>query len=181
MAAPQSLLMINGQAHQVGANKRLAVLGDAVATQVLCEVWFNDRDQNGKFAHWWFVRSVVFTNDFTGNPRTLSAWTLIRQDTLSNGSLASLGNLLGLAVTIIAAPGHEGMPGTVMMATAMEAILGAVYEDGGDAAVRHVMAHIGLNQQVVMSKYPYQHLSGLSLLTNMLLLDTGCGRPQEPP
>lgn len=70
-----------------------------------------------------------------------------------------------------------------MMATAVEALIGAVYEDGGEDAAIHVMDHIGLTQGLVMSKYPspLQHTRGLPLLTNMLLPDTGCGRPREPP
>jgi dsRNA-specific ribonuclease len=44
-----------------------------------------------------------------------------------------------------------------MMATAVEALLGAVYEDGGEAAVSGVMDHMGLAQHLVMSKYLSPH------------------------
>lgn len=51
MAAPIVILTVNGQQHRVEANKRLAILGDAVATQVLCTLWFRNRDQSGMITH----------------------------------------------------------------------------------------------------------------------------------
>jgi ribonuclease-3 len=51
MAAPVSALSINGRTHFVPANKRLSVLGDAIATSVLCKAWYSYRDENGTLAH----------------------------------------------------------------------------------------------------------------------------------
>ena len=67
-----------------------------------------------------------------------------RNALLSNDALAMRSHSLGLPAAIITAGGHEGQFGKVMMATAVEAILGAVYLDGGEDALRRVMAHIGL-------------------------------------
>ncbi|KAF2449677.1 hypothetical protein P171DRAFT_197645 [Karstenula rhodostoma CBS 690.94] len=184
MAAPMSPLSINGRIHSVDANKRLAILGDAVATSILCKAWFRGRDQNGRFAHGQSIPSFLHANPPEGNPQSPTAWTNIRQRTLQNAALARLGNAIGLGTTIVASAGHFGPPGTIMMATAFEALLGAVYEDAGEHAVTRVMAHVGLTHPAsVMSKHPnpLQHPSGPPLLTDMLLLDAGCGVPLEPP
>jgi ribonuclease-3 len=157
MAAPMSALSVNGRAQLVPENRRLAVLGDAIASSVLCKAWYSYRDQTGTFMQESSISSFSLANNPKGSPQTRAAWTSLRQGILNNETVAQLGRELGLDKTIVASAGHFGPPGTKMMATTVEALLGAVYVEGGEAAVSGVMAHIGLPQQLVMSKHLNPH------------------------
>ncbi|KAL5399037.1 hypothetical protein PMIN06_003360 [Paraphaeosphaeria minitans] len=123
-ASPFATLWIGGKIHTLEMNKRLAVLGDVVANLVLCRSWFRERGQ-------------------TGHLQPRAAWNNIRQTRLSNESLAQLGRTLGLEATIVSAP-NPGEKGLRVMATTFEAILGAIYEDGGEEAVARAMDRVGL-------------------------------------
>ena len=151
MAGPATVVIVNGNNHLIEANKRLAILGDAVASQILCKIWFESKDQFGTFTCTHPITPPNHADDFEGAFQSPAAWNNIRQGTLQNAALATMGNALGLGSTIIASPGHFGRPGTVMMATTMEALLGAVYLDGGNEAVTRVMIHVELTQPPVMS------------------------------
>lgn len=156
MAAPLSVLSVNGSNRMVDINKRLAILGDAVAAQTLCRVWFATKNQFGTLIRAHRIATRDNTDNLEGTLQTKADWDDIRQSRLSNSALAALGTSLGLGSTIIAAPGLFGPPGEKMMATAMEAVLGAVYLDGGDDAVTRVMVQIELIQPSVMSKnFPF--------------------------
>lgn len=63
-----------------------------------------------------------------------------------NGNLSQVGSQLGLGACINLNPGTIAVSARAM-ATAVEAILGAVHQDGGDAALARVMADIGLTHE----------------------------------
>ncbi|KAF1977578.1 hypothetical protein BU23DRAFT_452376 [Bimuria novae-zelandiae CBS 107.79] len=160
MAGPNTHVTINGQLYIVGLNKRLALVGDAGAALVMCQQWYISQD---KF----------------GNPQNAEAWTRTAQGPLTNIGLGKLGRSLGIIDAIITAPGHQGQFGDKMVGTALEGLLGAVYQDGGEEALRLVMEHIGLKHQVVTSK-PSLLFRDLLLRANMLLLEPRCRPPRDP-
>lgn len=83
-----------------------------------------------------------------GNPQTPEIWDSTREATLSNASLAKLARSLDLPTTITTAAGHRADEfGDKMLGTALEALLGAVYRDGGESALEDVMGRIELMQQ----------------------------------
>ena len=47
MAGPNYPVLMNGQIHMVHPNKRMAVLGDAKGTAVLCDQWHRSQDKFG--------------------------------------------------------------------------------------------------------------------------------------
>lgn len=82
-------------------------------------------------------------------------WDAIWQDKLSNSGLNEAGERLGLHSTI-----HGELPSTPvsskMMATAVEAIVGAVHLDGGDQAAYEVMIPMGLVDNTLKRVTPAQ-------------------------
>jgi hypothetical protein len=48
MAAPQIAVIYNGTLKCLENNKRLSVLGDIVLEKLLCNAWFDARDQRGR-------------------------------------------------------------------------------------------------------------------------------------
>jgi dsRNA-specific ribonuclease len=83
-------------------------------------------------------------------------WTLIRNEALCNESLAERGFEHGLDRYITKDYGTP-VVSKKMMATAVEALLGAVHLDGGDGALSRVMGHLRIVDPFydsVMSKYP---------------------------
>ncbi|KAJ6784562.1 hypothetical protein PWT90_09372 [Aphanocladium album] len=72
-----------------------------------------------------------------------ATWTSMRNDMLCNDHLAQVGFTLGLNRNINKDTGTTSVS-KKMMATAVEAILGAVHLDGGDVALRRVMAQLRL-------------------------------------
>ncbi|KAJ2975578.1 hypothetical protein NQ176_g5445 [Zarea fungicola] len=95
-------------------NDRLAVYGDIVATSMLCRDWYDGGS---------------------------TAWTAMRNDVLSNEYLAEIGFTLGLDHCINKDAGTTSVSKR-MMATAVEALLGAVHLDGGDEALRVVLGQL---------------------------------------
>jgi ribonuclease-3 len=69
----------------------------------------------------------------------------VRKDILSNLALAAKGRKEGLDSCIISDPGTRDITDR-MIADAMEAVMGAVYLDGGEGALESVMRHLGLDQ-----------------------------------
>lgn len=63
-----------------------------------------------------------------------------------NSNLEQIGLRLGLQQCILCFPGTTHVSGK-MMATAVEAIIGAVHLDGGDDAVDHLLQSIGLTSE----------------------------------
>jgi len=77
-------------------------------------------------------------------PQPPARWTTIRNEILGNDGLADRGYALGVVQCIFVADGtYRKSP--KMIATTLEAIIGAVFQDGGDDAVMRVMKHLGWN------------------------------------
>jgi ribonuclease-3 len=69
-------------------------------------------------------------------------WTTLRNEILGNDGLAARGYDLGVDECIFVADGtYRKSP--KMVATTVEAIIGAVIEDAGDDAVLRVITHLG--------------------------------------
>ncbi|EWY79919.1 hypothetical protein FOYG_16983 [Fusarium oxysporum NRRL 32931] len=135
-ADSKSVYILDGLLHRMPKNDRLAVYGDSAAAFYLCSVWV----QRGLDKH---------------------CWTMLRHDLISNENLARVGMEHGLDTCINVNGGTVRVtPG--MVATAVEAILGAVERDGGHGTLARVMAHLGLTQHALLS------LVTFCLLTHLL-------------
>lgn len=86
------------------SNQRLALLGDIVLKHVILDEWYP-----------------------TGKPK--GAGNALVSNIGSNSNLAAVASRIGLKNLIITNPGHCGPISQGMLATAMEAILGAIYLD----------------------------------------------------
>ncbi|KAF2713010.1 ribonuclease III, partial [Pleomassaria siparia CBS 279.74] len=122
MSAPREYVLMAGETRFVENNKRLAVLGDTALANALCKLWYQKRDV------------------------LAAAWTELRNDILGNAGLSQRGDDLGIGSLVISSHGYNGPASAKMVATTFEALVGAVYLDGGDDAVMHVVEHLGLNQ-----------------------------------
>ncbi|PNP76507.1 hypothetical protein FNYG_09926 [Fusarium nygamai] len=122
--------VIDGPSKLMPKNDRLAVYGDSAAAFHLCSLWIN-----------------------RGLPN--HCWTTIRGDLISNSNLAKVGKERGLD-KCINMNGGSGYPSPAMVATAVEAILGAVQIDGGHEALARVMNHLGLTQHALLASVPPQ-------------------------
>lgn len=92
---------------------------------------------------------------------------------LSNGNLARRGQDLGIGTCVFC---NEGtVVSAKMIASTLEAIVGAVYLDGGDAAVSLVIEHLGLtNHRLLMVTLKSPSISSLNKhhqSTNLHVLD----------
>ncbi|KAH7066392.1 ribonuclease III domain-containing protein, partial [Paraphoma chrysanthemicola] len=123
MASPRTLVICSDGFRGVDNNKRLSILEDAVLAKVLCDAWFKARDANGE----------------ANSPER---WTTLRNEMISNDALAQRGYQLGVDRCVYVAEGVYAKTAK-MVATTLEAIVGAVLEDGGDDAVMRVIQHLG--------------------------------------
>ncbi|KAB5536118.1 ribonuclease III domain-containing protein [Coniochaeta sp. 2T2.1] len=115
---------LDGFSRQLPKNDRLAVYGDSAANLYLCSLWLQ--------------RSLEKHH-----------WTTIRHDLVGNDNLARVGREHGLDNCINVNGGTVAVsPG--MIATAVEAILGAAERDGGRDALVQVMSHLGLAQHALL-------------------------------
>jgi hypothetical protein len=82
-------------------------------------------------------------------------WNALRQSLLSNRNLAQAGITAGLVPYIHCAAGTVPSNNMIILiATAIEAIVGAVHIDGGDDAADSVMETLGLTGPL-LSQVPY--------------------------
>ncbi|KAL6720828.1 hypothetical protein ACLMJK_002753 [Lecanora helva] len=111
----------DGNWHPEG-NKRPAIIGDTVLKLALMEAWYRTTSLTGLVGPFQAIMEIA-----------------------TNENLDSVGKRLGLDKHVILAPGVDPtqVPWRTMAAT-VEAILGAVYFDGGMVAVRQVMGKMGL-------------------------------------
>jgi ribonuclease-3 len=147
MAAPQIACLYNNTFEGLDNNKRLSVLGDAVLAKVLCSAWFEARSSTGK-EHAPVKRCGVLT--ITGRVRSQAQWTQLRNETLSNDALARRGYQAGLDRCVIVADSTPAVS-PKMVATTLEALIGAVYQDGGDDAVHRVMRSLGFFDNTLLT------------------------------
>lgn len=82
--------------------------------------------------------------------QNIGQWTQIRTTILSNENLALVGIQMGLDGCLNLNPGTVNISRD-MMATAVEAILGAVHLDGGDHALASVMINLGLTSDLLVT------------------------------
>jgi ribonuclease-3 len=158
MASPQIRIVYNGSKQLLNNNKRLSILGNAVLAKVLCATWFGIRDDHGTPRP--LVVAFDKVNPLPGKTHSPTSWTTLRNEILSSEGLAQRGNSIGIDACIFAADATL-VRSAKMVAMTMEAIIGAVYEDGGDSAVLDVM-------------------TGLNFLNHPLLLVTFAFPPSNP-
>ncbi|KAH7259066.1 uncharacterized protein BKA55DRAFT_536769 [Fusarium redolens] len=125
-----SVCILDGSFKAMPKNDRLAVYGDSAAASYLCSLWI----KRGLAKH---------------------CWTTLRRDPNSNDNLAQVGMGHGLD-RCINMNGGTTRVSSGMVATAVEAILGAVDIDGGRDALARVMNHLGLTQHALLSWVPSQ-------------------------
>ncbi|KAF1846253.1 uncharacterized protein K460DRAFT_283505 [Cucurbitaria berberidis CBS 394.84] len=152
MVAPLFSVCVDGTTSVVPKNVNLAILGDSILMTVLCQMWDEHRDDQG--------RSL-----------TPEDWTTIRNEMLGNHHLASLGFELGVDACILK---NASSASAKMVATTVEAVIGAVCRDVGDDAlsvVRAIVEHIGLNAHpLLMVKFrdPLSFdFSNIQMITNV--------------
>ncbi|KAF2475293.1 ribonuclease III [Lindgomyces ingoldianus] len=108
----------------VPKNKRLAIIGDATLDHVLSLIWYH-----------------------TG--RAKKDWTTFREQVVSNSALNTRGRALDLDKCIL-----PNVPGDVisveMLATTLEAVIGAVRCDGGDEAAERAMRNMGFMEHEML-------------------------------
>ncbi|KAF2203167.1 ribonuclease III [Delitschia confertaspora ATCC 74209] len=99
-------------------NNRLALLGDGILEVVLRAAWYETNLEVG-----------TYTN-------------IIHNGAASNKALTIRGRNLGIDRFIIVNPGQD-TASDKLVATALEALIGAVKVDGGDAAAATVIEYLG--------------------------------------
>ncbi|QKX57866.1 uncharacterized protein TRUGW13939_04986, partial [Talaromyces rugulosus] len=104
----------------VPKNDRLAVYGNSVAESYLCRMWMKRALTKGQ-------------------------WTEIRSSVLGNKNLTRVGFENGLDDCVKLNGGTMSVSAN-SMATTVEAIMGAVHLDGGDAALATAMMELGLTE-----------------------------------
>lgn len=137
-----------GEPTSIKKNDELAIYGDAVLRRHLCEKWLEKGLSKSKSFPGWFTCPLP-------NFLCLGEWNQIIQQTSSNANLASVGRAHGLGGCIVLNPGTTVVTDK-MIATAMEAIIGAVSLDGGSNAVNRLLNALDLSHnllRVVMSKF----------------------------
>ena len=118
-------------------NKRLAMLGDAILKLVLVQEWYGSSDVRGILP---FLSTTVAPASDTGLERASDIVGRVG----SNANLGRVGRLYGLDEFICRNPSQAVYISPNTMAATVEAILGAVYLDGGINHVSQVMQTLGL-------------------------------------
>jgi ribonuclease-3 len=108
-------ILYNNRYHTLQKNDVLAVLGDTRMDAVLCR--------------WWWDAEF---------PRNKGQWSQMRLEKCGNAALVQLGRTTGMDTCVIKNPGTT-VVSDKMVATAVEAVMGAVYLDGGEVALEGVM------------------------------------------
>jgi len=77
--------------------------------------------------------------------RIKGQWNQARLDKCGNAALVGLGRRLGVDACVITSPG-TAVVSDKMVATAVEALMGAVYLDGGEGVFEDVMNVLGFGK-----------------------------------
>ncbi|KAG5775088.1 hypothetical protein H9Q73_011235 [Fusarium xylarioides] len=133
-ADSMSVCVLDGSIKKIPKNDRLAVYGDAAAAAYLCSLWIKGG---------------------LPKPDSQDCWTTLRRDLISNDNLTRVGREHGLDKCINMNGGTTRVS-SGMVATALEAILGAVEIDGGRDALARVMKHLGLTEHALLGSVPSQ-------------------------
>lgn len=153
---------LDGHMRKMAKNDILAVYGDSVADFYLCGLWRKPGRRSSEFppcALSTYMPIMLTTTSSNRKALIKAHWTTMRGDLLGNKNLERVGRNHGLGECLILNPGTHFVSAK-MMATAVEAILGAVHEDGGDKALAEVMDRLHLAEHPLLS-------SVTSLVPNM--------------
>ncbi|KAK5061532.1 hypothetical protein LTR84_008076 [Exophiala bonariae] len=123
LQASGHVLTWKGKFIRVHKNDRMAVLGDTVAKSNICRLWFS-----------------------TG--RSKGQWTQVEQALLGNANLTAVGFRNNLDRCVILNQGTTAISDKTM-ATTVEAILGAVFIDGGADVLGAVLLTLELTHQLL--------------------------------
>ena len=137
LQAAGSGIRFAGTRHFPDGNKRLAVLGDTILQLVLVQDWYDSAEVRGIVV---FGYIAVVPASYTEPGRASD----IVQDVGSNANLDRAGRIHGLDEFICRNPSQAGYISPATMTATMEAILGAVYLDGGIDQVSRVTQTLGL-------------------------------------
>jgi ribonuclease-3 len=136
--------------HTLRRNDELAIVGDRAIDVVLSVMWYRSRD----------TQDLQLTSDkyhkFKG---VMSA---LQKDLVTNEALAVRGFSHGLDACVITNDGHVGRISDQMMATAVEAIVGAVFKDSDFdiEAVRAAMARLGFFGHQLLARTNCESITG---------------------
>jgi ribonuclease-3 len=96
----------------------------------------------------------------SGQGQVPACWTTLRNEVLSNDALARRGYRLGVEACISQAGGaYQKTP--KMVATTLQAIVGAVFQDGGDEAVGSLIERFGFLNHSLLSVMFQNHFPTL--------------------
>ena len=121
-------------------NQELAIYGDTVLAAKVCRDWLNAGLSKS-------IAKLVKCKEL--NVTSAEAWTTIIQSIASNTNLPQVGNQAGLDACVNLNAGTDSVS-TATMSTTVEAILGAVYLDGGDNALASVMEKLQLTHEILI-------------------------------
>ncbi|KAF2260026.1 ribonuclease III [Lojkania enalia] len=114
-----------GKTYWIPKNERLECLGDAVLTFVLAKLWYPTNTDEGYFNK------------------------MIKEPNVMNANLGSVGGMLGLDKCALLNQGTVYI-GTKKIADIVEALIGAVMQDGDLAAAEKVIKTLGLVPQELL-------------------------------
>lgn len=140
LQAPGSGVSVAGNRQIPEGNKRLALKGDAAIRNVIIEDWFSTHRRRGRT-----LLALKELSTKLSNVEFAAVADSILQSQVSNNNLQRICNLHGLQRFINLNPSSRGSIPPRTMYDTMEAILGAVAEDGGDEALRAVMHRLGFS------------------------------------
>ncbi|KAJ9609963.1 hypothetical protein H2200_006293 [Cladophialophora chaetospira] len=125
----EALFTYTGNCQELGAlveikkNDGLGILGDIILQDHLCRKW---------------LELGLSKKD----------WSRIRQEVASNANLAAIGKAKALDACVVLNPGQTAVQDSIM-ATTVEAIIGAVDLDGGKAAAEKVIERLSLSHDLL--------------------------------
>ena len=126
-------------------NRSIAILGDTASETHLCLLWIESGLSKGQ----WQLASPLAFHAMGRTNIAQGSWTTIRKEVLGNRNLTDVGSRHGLDKCLILNPGTSTTSPN-MIATAVEAILGAVRRDGGEDKMAAVMVRLGLNKHALL-------------------------------
>ncbi|KAF9690746.1 hypothetical protein EKO04_011334 [Ascochyta lentis] len=153
-------IFFDGVLQKPARNERLAIVGDKILDVVLGTKWYYSRDAQGV-------------------PRPKVQWNvMIRDDLVANVNLSIRGRRYGLDICVIKDTGTSSVSPD-MMATTLEAVIGAVFLDTGANTldtVRAVMSNLGLFEHplllVTLKNSPPLYYKDIQMITKVQYLDT---------
>ncbi|KAG5751493.1 hypothetical protein H9Q72_014428 [Fusarium xylarioides] len=157
-ADSMSVCVLDGSIKKIPKNDRLAVYGDAAAAAYLCSLWIKGG---------------------LPKPDSQDCWTTLRRDLISNDNLTRVGREHGLDKCINMNGGTTRVS-SGMVATALEAILGAVEIDGGRDALARVMKHLGLTEHALLGSVKFFPLDNLTHLICIGAFSAAMEFPRRP-